>query len=118
MRQKHILIALTNAVEGQDDAFNDWYTNRHLADLMSLPGVVAAQRYGLSAHQRVAPPYPFKYCAIYEIETDDLPAMQNALKERANTTAMPISPAMAPGSLILYFTPISERVVAPETQWP
>lgn len=112
MRQKHILIALTNAVEGRDDEFNDWYTNRHLADLMALPGVIAAQRYALSDYQRVDPPYPFKYCAVYEIETDDLPAVQKALKERANTPAMPISPAMAPGSLILYFRPISERVEA------
>ena len=112
MPEKHLLIALTNARDGRDDEFNDWYTKRHLADLMSIPGVVAAQRFALSELQRISPPYPYKYCAIYEIETNDLATVLDALKVRANTPAMPISPAMAPNSLILYFKPISERVEA------
>ena len=112
MPQKHILLALTNAVEGREDEFNDWYTHRHLGDLLAIPGVVAARRFALSAVQRAQPPYPFGYCAIYEIETDDLQSVLDALQVRANTPAMPISPAMAPNSLILYYTAIGQVVGA------
>ena len=112
MPQKHILPALANAVNGREDKFNEWYSNRHLADLMAIPGVVAAQRYSLSEVQRMAPPYPFGFLAIYEIEIDDLQSVLEALGKRANTPAMPISPAMAPNSLILNFTPLGERVQA------
>ena len=110
MTEKHILLALTNAVEGREDEFNDWYTNRHLADLLAIPGIVAARRFGLSDVQRAPPPHPFGFCALYEIETDDLQSVLDALQARANTPAMPISPAMAPNGLILYFTAIGERV--------
>jgi hypothetical protein len=112
MPQKHILLALTNALPGRDDEFNEWYTRQHLADLLAIPGVIAAQRYGLSELQRLPPPYPYAYCAIYEIETDNLATVLDALQKRANTPAMPISPAMAPNSLILYLEPIGERVQA------
>jgi hypothetical protein len=112
MSTHHILLALTNAVEGRDDEFNDWYTNRHLDDLLQIPGVTAARRYALSDVQRIPPPYPDKYCALYEIETDDLSRVMNALGERARTPAMPISDAMAPNSLILYFSSITDWVRA------
>jgi hypothetical protein len=112
MPRRHILLVLTNAVEGRDDEFNDWYTNRHLDDLLKLDGVNAARRYQLSHVQRATPPYPYRYCALYEIETDDLSQVLAALGERARTPAMPMSEAMAANSLILYFTPIAERVKA------
>jgi hypothetical protein len=112
MTQKHVQLALTNAVPGRDAELNEWYNNRHLADLLAIPGVMAAQRYGLSELQRMPPPYPYAYCALYEIETDDLATVLDALQKRANTPAMPISPAMAPNSLILYLKPIGERVQA------
>jgi hypothetical protein len=112
MPEKHILLALTNAVEGREDEFNDWYTHRHLSDLLAIPDVVAAKRFALSAVQRTKPPYPFRYCAVYEIETDDLQSVLDALQARANTPAMPISPAMAPNSLILDYTAIAQAVGA------
>ena len=35
---KHLLIVMSNANEGQDDEFNDWYTNTHLGDIIALDG--------------------------------------------------------------------------------
>lgn len=112
MSDQHLLLALTNPVEGRDDEFNDWYSNRHLDDLLQIPGVRAARRYALSDVQRMPPPYPYKYCALYEIVTDDLSGVMKALGERARTAAMPISDAMAPNSLILYFSSITDWVGA------
>jgi hypothetical protein len=31
--ERYTFLVLTNAVEGTDDEFNDWYNNQHLKDL-------------------------------------------------------------------------------------
>ena len=69
---RYNLLALTNAVPGREAEFNDWYTNVHLADVLKLPGVQAAQRFCLSGIQHRAGAHPWEYMAVYEIETDDL----------------------------------------------
>ena len=109
---KHVFVVLTNATPGMEDEFNDWYTNRHLADVLAIPGVVAAQRFTLSDHQRAAPPHPYKYLALYEIETDDLPGMLAILNQRAGTQAMPISPAIDQTRLAWIFAPMAARIAA------
>ena len=40
---KYTFVVLTNAVEGKDDAFDEWYTNTHLGDVLAVPGFVSAQ---------------------------------------------------------------------------
>ena len=42
---KYTFVVLTNAVEGKDDAFDEWYTNTHLGDVLAVPGFVSAQRF-------------------------------------------------------------------------
>ena len=49
---RYNLIVLTNPVDGREDEYNDWYTNVHLDDVLKVPGVVAAQRFRRSNHQR------------------------------------------------------------------
>ena len=46
-----IFIVMTEAFEGQEDEFNDWYTNIHCHDTMRLQGSVAVQRWKLSPYQ-------------------------------------------------------------------
>ena len=46
-----IFIVMTDAYEGQEDEFNDWYTNIHCHDTMRFKGSVAVQRWKLSRHQ-------------------------------------------------------------------
>ena len=36
---KYTFVVLTNAVDGKDDTFNEWYTNTHLGDVLAVPGV-------------------------------------------------------------------------------
>ncbi len=42
------LLVLTNAVEGRDDEFNQWYDHQHIPDALDVPGYVAAQRFRLA----------------------------------------------------------------------
>ena len=113
--EKHVFVVLTNAVEGEDDAFNEWYSGVHLADVLKVPGIVAAQRFKLSDVQRDKPPLPYRYLALYEIETDDLNRTLAVLRERAGTSAMVISDAVAPERAGWFFQPITPRVEADKT---
>lgn len=44
---RHVFAVLTNPVEGREPEFNAWY-DRHLHDILRLPGLVSAQRFQLS----------------------------------------------------------------------
>jgi hypothetical protein len=107
MSERHLFVVLSNAVAGREDEFNDWYDNRHLDDVLAVPGVVSAQRFALSSEQRMAPPHPFQYLALYEIETDDLKKVIETLSQRSGTTVMPLSATMAEQKAVFMFKPIT-----------
>jgi hypothetical protein len=57
-------------------------------------------------------PFPWRYLALYEIDTDDLTHTLAVLKERSGTSAMVISDALAPERLAWFFQPITPRIEA------
>lgn len=101
-------LVLANPVEGREDAFNDWYTNVHLPDVMRIPGVVAAQRYRLTEDQRPGGVHPYRYLAIYECETDDVRSVIDAFTARSGTDLMRSSDAMDGNRLASFFELIVE----------
>jgi hypothetical protein len=105
---KYVFCVFTNAVEGREAEYNDWYTNTHLADVVAVPGFVAAQRFKVEAAGQHGPAH--RYLAIYEVETDDLEATKAALMNAAKSGAMPVSDALDPNVSAWYFEEISERV--------
>jgi hypothetical protein len=107
---KHLLVVLSNATEGQDEAFNQWYTNTHLGDVLKVPGYVAAQRFKLSEMQLGPGAFPYRYMALYEVETDNLEQACRALTEGA-AGSMYIDPALDRDRTVAWFySPITERV--------
>ena len=89
-------LVLAKATPGNEEAFQQWYDDRHLADCAGVPGVTSAKRFriltavGLGA----VPQAPdFTSFAIYELETDDPIAVARELRERAGTDLMPLTPA-------------------------
>jgi hypothetical protein len=95
-------MVLTDPVQGGEAEYNAWYDNRHLADILEVPGFVSAQRFGLS-HQTTPPGVPAsRYLAIYEIETDNVDATLAALFERLGSPAMPVTPALDPDRLTMF----------------
>ncbi len=69
---KNLMVVFTNAVEGRDAEFNDWYDNRHLADVVGGGPFARAQRFALAdIEHEVAPEY--RYLALYEIEEGRTP---------------------------------------------
>lgn len=63
------LVVLTNAVEGRDADFNDWYTNIHARDTMRMRGALAQQRFSLSSDQvqDFGGKFPAQYLALYDV---------------------------------------------------
>lgn len=106
---RYNLIALTNAVEGRHDAFNDWYDNVHVADVLRVPGVIAAQRYRLSETQFREGDHHWGYMAVYEIEAEDVTKTFDALKAASGTEAMPLSDALKDERMVWIYEPIRER---------
>ncbi|NGY03988.1 DUF4286 family protein [Solimonas terrae] len=92
---RYVFVVHTNAVEGRDDEFNDWYSGPHLVDLRRLPGVVSARRFRIAETQVREQPSSHRYLAIYEIETDDPQGFARELRARAGTELLATSPALA-----------------------
>lgn len=84
------LVVLTNPVEGKEEAYNDWYTNQHLGDVLRCDGFVSAQRFKLADET----PGAHRYLAIYEMDTDNLKATMDGLEAAAGTDKMPMTDAM------------------------
>jgi len=109
---KYTFVVLTNAVEGQEAEFNDWYDNRHLPEVLAVDGFVAAQRFRLT-EMDPGQEFAHRYLALYEVETDDLAKTNQALTEAAGKGDMLISPALNLGDAVArYFTPITDRRTA------
>ena len=103
------MIVFSNPVAGQEDAFNHWYDERHIPDVLAIPGFVGAQRYRANP-ARGEPPRG--YLTIYDLETDDVTAVLADLKSRSRTEKMPISEALAPESITYLFEAIGPHVRA------
>lgn len=106
---RYNLIAMTNPLDGQDEAFNTWYDEVHLADVMKLPGVIDAQRYRLSDKQYRSGKMEWGYMAVYEVEIDDIQITFDALRAASGTDAMPLSPAISPDRMVWIYEPIPRR---------
>jgi len=111
---RHILLVLSNAANGRDEEFNDWYTDVHLTDVLKVDGFVAAQRFRLGdAQLRPDQATPHRYLAVYEIEAEDVQQPLEALTAAVSSGAMRLSDTLEQRSLATYlFTPVSERMTA------
>jgi hypothetical protein len=100
------LLVFSNPVEGREQEYNDWYTNRHIHDIVKLPGFVSAQRFEVKGEA------PHRYLAIYDMECADPLATYDELVGLAGSDAVPMSDALdLAGSQALIYEPISGKVV-------
>jgi hypothetical protein len=110
---KHLHVICMNPAEGREDAFNDWYSNVHIGEVLKVPGFVAAQRYRIADHQRAAAAEtaPYRYMTVYEIEGD----LASALAEMGAAMArgeVNGSDTIARPSYIYTFSAMEPRVEA------
>lgn len=87
-----LCLVFSNPVEGRDAEFNDWYSQRHLPDVLRVPGYLSAQRFSLQSGEG-GPPPSWRYLAIYEVDCARYDAALAEVAARSGTDLMPISDA-------------------------
>jgi hypothetical protein len=116
-----IMLAFTEPQDpSQDDEYNSWYDNKHLHDVVNVPGVVSATRYRLAKGIELLPgaqDVPQRYLAIYEIEgeTDEqMAAFADELKAALSDGRADIHTTMNMGTLGAAFAlPITDTLESP-----
>lgn len=92
---------LSRAVPGREEEFVAWYRDRHLADVLRMPGVVRGQLVELG-FQRVydlaAPQYTL--LTIYELEGEDPASIIDSIRAASGSEAMPASDALSKDGMI------------------
>ncbi|AXQ30688.1 hypothetical protein D0B54_19255 [Solimonas sp. K1W22B-7] len=87
------MVVMSNPVEGREAEYNDWYQNVHLAEVVALPGFRSAQRFRLARSLTERETWP--YAAIYEIETEDIDAVLQQLRDAAGSGGLTMSESLA-----------------------
>ena len=104
-----LFMVRSNATPGQEDAYNQWYNNVHLAEVLSIEGFHSAQRFALHPTQ-VQADQPHAYLALYEIDTD---AVEATLARLGEATWLNMSDAIDPESIqISLFAAVTEKRLA------
>jgi hypothetical protein len=112
MAKKYRMVIFTNAVEGKDKEYNDWYQNTHLKQIVSIKSFVQAQRFRFHTNIIPGSANPSRYMAIYDIETDDINATLGAMNEMAASGRMPLPDSMAPPTIGAVYEEFGEAVRA------
>lgn len=108
---RYKLIVLSNPHPGQEQDYNDWYSQQHLQDVTAVPGYLSAQRFKL--RHPMGFDHKWQYLAIYEVESDNPEASVEALLSRQGTEAMVVSEALdLDGAVAGLFEPCSPTVHA------
>jgi hypothetical protein len=94
----HLYLMFSDPLAGRAAEYNKWYDEVHLAEILSIPGYVAAQRFRRAPVQR---PYAQRegyeprhlYLTVYEIEDGIRQAVDN-MALHTQTWANRLSPAL------------------------
>ena len=115
---KYVMVALTNAKDGRDEEFNEWYTDQHMKDILRCEGFVSGQRFVASKEQRSVHP-PYKYLALYNLETDNLERAISEMLKKVNTEEMPMSDALQEERVVWTYEVLSDfETAAPSRKNP
>jgi hypothetical protein len=110
MTQKRLYFVFSNAVEGRDDEYNDWYNTTHIPEILTISRFKSAQRFKASTTLRAQYETPFKYVTIYEVE-GDAAEIVGALREWSGSDrSSGLSSAVAPGLVGGVFEAITEVI--------
>ena len=109
---KYLLVGFGNCVKGREDDYHDWYNNRHMDDVLAIPGFVKGQRFAVHDTKVAGDSNSrWRYLALFEIETDDLRGALDTLVARSGTDLMPASDTVDLKSVATFiYRPITPKV--------
>ena len=78
--------------------------------MLSVPGIVSAQKFKVADSQLGNRSSPYRYLAVYEVEVENLKEVIAAIAERGSTGRMPRSDAMDSSNVFtVFFEPIGPK---------
>jgi hypothetical protein len=98
---KYKLMVMSKPKPGQEQEYNEWYTNIHVPQVLAVHGFKVAQRYRLTKNISAGEVQP--YMALYDIETADLDAVIEESASRMGTPRMTLCDAFDQESVIAAF---------------
>jgi hypothetical protein len=108
---KYILVVHSNATAGNDDAYNKWYDDIHLGEVLQITGFTAAQRFKVTGAPAAGGPPTHQYLAIYELETDTPQVSLDGLGKAVSSGKMTMSGAIdMTNTAASLYGPITARV--------
>lgn len=102
-----VFVVLTNPVDGREEEYNEWYSNKHLAEVVALEGFATAQRFTLADPGR-ARDAPYRYAALYEAEEGRTEVAAKALASATKEGRIVVSDALSPTPGAWWFRPITD----------
>lgn len=94
---RYKLIALSNAKDGRETEFNEWYDKVHLPDMLRVPGVISGERF-VNVF-----PAAHKFVAIFDVEAESLEALAGEIQTRVGTDQMIVSEALDTDTVLMNF---------------
>ena len=73
MAKKHLVLILTEPTDGNEAAYNDYYDNLHLGEVLATTQLTSAQRFKLVGEAGEGCPLP--YLAVYESDAENAEAV-------------------------------------------
>jgi len=82
--KKHLILALTNPVDGSEEEYNRWYDNEAIPTYKSLPGLVPLGRFKAADVPHLYPfemENQFKYLSLYYFEAENASEFMGRIKD-------------------------------------
>lgn len=98
---KYVMVVQSNAVQGRDDDYNNWYDTIHFQDICDIPGVKSGRRF--DATPVMMGPTGQPYLSIFEIEADDPADIMAELGKRSADGTMRQTDALDQTSFAVWF---------------
>lgn len=114
---RKLYLVFSNPAEGREQEFNEWYDNVHVPDVLSMPGMLSAQRFELfvaelNKVEGGMPLPPHRYLTVYEME-GDVDATMAKIGEAVLSGAMSMSDSLDLASTAMsYWSPRGPKVSA------
>lgn len=103
---KYVMVVQSQAKEGRDKDFNEWYDSTHLADILAIPGIKSGRRFTSTDVGLGASVMP--YLAIFEVELDDPKTIMVEMGKRSADGTMKGTDAVDGPATILRFYELYE----------
>jgi hypothetical protein len=81
------LLVFSNPVEGKEAEYKEWYMKVHLREVVAVKGFKSAQLFRLADEQAMEP-QSHRYCAMYQVENEDVSGTVQRLQAAVPTMRM------------------------------